>query len=373
MRFYPPYPLFIRKGKGSKIWDVDDNEYLDFLLAYGPLILGHSPDKVVRKVEETIQNGTLFGAPTEQEVRLGELLTNTAKLDKVRLVNSGTEATMHAVRLAIHHTGRKKILKVIGGYHGTHPFNFDSELVESIDFNSQDKAREKLKSKEFACFIVEPVMGNTGVVPPEPGFLETVREITEDTGTLMIFDEVITGYRTGFYPYYVLKKLEPDLATFGKIIGGGFPLAAFGGREDIMREVRPSGSFPQAGTFSGNPVSVTAGLETLKILSTKDYSHLKRLTDIAVGRLSESGLTVNSQTGMLSLFFSEESVVKASDAKKSRKDLYFHLFKSALEAGIYLAPSYDETIFISFEHTERDVKDAFEFLGEEAKRLWKGR
>lgn len=355
------------------IWDVDGRSYQDFLLAYGPLILGHSPEMVVAKIMETIQNGTVFGAPTEHEVKFGELLTKSAKLDLIRMVNSGTEATLHSVRLAMHYTGRKKVLKVRGGYHGTHPFNFDSNLVDSIEFNSPDAANEKLSTREYACFIIEPVMGNIGVIPPEENYLESVREITEKTGTLLIFDEVITGYRTGFYPYYRHMKLEPDLATFAKIIGGGLPLAAFGGKEDIMKEVRPSGSFPQAGTFSGNPVSVAAGLETLEILSRRDYSHLERLTDIAKRGLSESGLPVNSRTGMLSIFFTDGRVERASDALKSRKELYFKLFERALDVGIFLAPSYDESIFISFEHGEREVKEAFEFLGEEAKKLWKGK
>ena len=371
VRFYPPYPRFIKRGKGSRIWDVDEKEYVDFLLAYGPLILGHSPEAVVKKIKETVEMGTIYGAPTEQEVQFGELITKSSTLDKIRIVNSGTEATMHAIRLAKHYTKRKKILKINGGYHGTHPFNFPSNLVESVEFNSLQSVKEKLSGKEFGCLILEPVMGNIGVIPPETGFLEQVREMTEKTGTLMIVDEVITGFRTGFFPYYVSEKIEPDLATFAKIIGGGLPLAVYGGREEIMKEVRPQGTFPQAGTFSGNPLSVTAGLETLKILSNKDYASLKKLTDLAVKQLSESELTVNSQTGMLSIFFTREKIKNASEATKSRKELYFRLFEKALEAGIYLAPSFDETIFISFAHKEKEVKELFQFLGEEAKKLWK--
>ena len=371
VRFYPPYPRFIKRGKGSRIWDVDEKEYVDFLLAYGPLILGHSPEAVVKKIKETVEMGTIYGAPTEQEVQFGELITKSSTLDKIRIVNSGTEATMHAIRLAKHYTKRKKILKINGGYHGTHPFNFPSNLVESVEFNSLQSIKEKLSGREFACLILEPVMGNIGVIPPETGFLEQVRDVAEKTGTLMIVDEVITGFRTGFFPYYVSEKIEPDLATFAKIIGGGLPLAVYGGREEIMKEVRPQGTFPQAGTFSGNPVSVTAGLETLKILSNKDYASLKKLTDLAVKQLSESELTVNSQTGMLSIFFTREKIKNASEASKSRKELYFRLFERALEAGIYLAPSFDETIFISFAHKEKEVKESFQFLGEETKKLWK--
>ncbi len=362
----------MKRGKGSRIWDVDEKEYLDFLLAYGPLILGHSPERVVKRVAETIEMGTLFGAPTEQEVQFGELLSRSSSLDMIRLVNTGTEATMHAIRLAKHFTNRKKVLKINGGYHGTHTFNFTSDITESVEFNSIDAIKKILSGKEFACLIIEPVMGNIGVINPEPGYLEEVREVTEETGTLMIVDEVITGYRTGFFPFYARKKLAPDLVTFAKIVGGGLPLAVYGGREEIMKEVRPSGTFPQAGTYSGNPVSAAAGLETLKILSEKDYSHLKDLTDLAVKLLSESGLTVNSQTGMLSVFFTEGPVRNASDAQRTRKELYFSLFERALRSGIYIAPSFDETIFISFAHNNEEVEKAFQFISEEARKIWKG-
>ncbi len=363
--------MFIKRGKGSRIWDEDGKEYIDFLLAYGPLILGHAAEKVVTRIKETAEHGSLFGAPTELEVRFGEILKRSAEIDMLRVVNSGTEATMHAVRLAMHHTKRKKVLKIEGGYHGTHPFNFHSEVVESVEFNSPNKIREKLSTREFACLIMEPVMGNVGVINPEEGYLESAKEISEDTGTLLILDEVITGYRTGFYPFYRSKKVEPDLATFAKIIGGGLPLAAYGGREDIMREVRPSGDFPQAGTFSGNPISVAAGLETLKILEGEDYSHLGAMTELAARLLRESGLTVNSETGMLSIFFTEEKVTKALDVTRSRKELYSRLFEGALRAGIFLAPSFDETIFISFAHSEKEVRKSFQFLSEEAIKLWK--
>lgn len=353
------------------VWDADGNGYTDFLLAYGPLVLGHADERVVNRIKMTAESGSIFGAPTELEVKFGGLLKKSSGLDLVRLVNSGTEATMHAIRLAMHYTKRKKVLKIEGGYHGMHPFNFNSEKVESVEFNSAEAVRKKLRGRDFACLIVEPVMGNIGVIPPGEGYLEELREITTATGTLLIMDEVITGYRTGFLPYYISKRIEPDLATFAKIIGGGLSLAAFGGREDIMREVKPSGSFPQAGTYSGNPLAVSAGLETLTILSGNDYIHLKRLTGIAERILSESGLTVNSQTGMLSIFFSEEEVRKASDAMKTKKELNFQLFEKALDAGIFMAPSFGETIFISFAHIEQEVRESFTFLAQEAEKLWK--
>ena len=373
VRYYPPYPVFIKKAKGSKIWDVDGKSYTDFLLAYGPLILGHSPERVVKKVKEALEDGTLFGAPTEKEVKFGELFLKGSRLDRIRIVNTGTEATMHAIRLALHFTKRKMILKIRGGYHGTHPYNFESERVESVEFNSIEAIKDKLSGREFACLIMEPVMGNIGVINPKEGYLEEIREVTEKTGTLLIADEVITGFRTGFHPYYATKRIEPDIATFAKIIGGGLPLGVYGGKEEIMREVRPSGNFPQAGTYSGNPVSVTAGLETMKILYSRDYSKLKRMTEDAVKCLSESGLTVNSETGMLSLFFSEREVTNASEAIKSRSDLYTEFFRAALGEGIYLAPSFDETIFISFVHGDKEVREKFHVLAEEARRIWKKR
>ncbi len=373
VRYYPPYPVFIERGEGSRMWDADGKEYLDFVLAYGPLILGHAPKEVVEAVKGVMDDGTLYGAPTELEVKFGELITRSASLDKIRLTNSGTEATMHAIRLARYVTGRKKVLKIVGGYHGAHPYNFDSEYVESVEFNEPDAAREKLSGKEFACMIVEPVMGNVGVVNPEEGYLDDIREATEKTGTLLIMDEVITGFRTGFYPFYKREKVRPDITTFAKIIGGGFPLAAYGGDERIMKEVRPEGEFPQAGTYSGNPVSVAAGLKTMEILSKKDYSYLSNITRVAAGSLSGSGLTVNYQPGMLSLFFTDRDVRRGSDVFSSRKDLYFKWFRKALELGFYIPPSYDETIFLSFAHRQNEVRGAFEILADEAKRIWKER
>jgi glutamate-1-semialdehyde 2,1-aminomutase len=372
VRFYEPYPIYIKSGRGSKITDVDGKEYVDYVLAYGPLILGHSNPKVVEKVKEKVGEGTIYGAPTEAEVEFGELVKNASGIDRMRIVNSGTEATMHAIRLAMHATRRKKILKINGGYHGTHPFNFPSDSVDTVDFNSSENVRAKLATREFACLIVEPVMGNIGVIPPEDGFLEEISQYSEDSGSCLIMDEVITGFRTGFFPYYRRKKVVPDLVTFGKIVGGGLPLALFGGKEELMKKVRPEGDFQQAGTYSANPISVTAGLETLKILSKTDYGKLKELTGIAVKELSSTDLTVNFETGMLSIFFSDKPVRNARDAQNTRKDLYPELFRRALQNGIFLPPSFDETIFLSFSHGRDEVAAGFAFLAEEGKRLWKG-
>jgi glutamate-1-semialdehyde 2,1-aminomutase len=372
VRFYEPYPIYIKSGRGSRIMDVDGREYVDYVLAYGPLILGHSNPKVIEKVKEKMDDGTIYGSPTEVEIEFGEIVKTASGIDKMRIVNSGTEATMHAIRLAMYSTGRKKILKIKGGYHGTHPFNFPSDSVETVDFNSSEQARAKLATREFAGLIVEPVMGNTGVIPPEEGFLEEIAQYSEDSGSCLIMDEVITGFRTGFFPYYRRKNVEPDLVTFGKIVGGGLPLALYGGKEELMKKVRPEGDFQQAGTYSANPISVTAGLETLKILSKIDYGKLKELTEIAVKELSSTDLTVNSETGMLSIFFSDKPVRNSNDALNSRKDLYPGLFRRALQNGIYLPPSFDETIFLSFAHGRDEVAASFAFLAEEGERLWKG-
>ncbi|MEM3212685.1 MAG: aminotransferase class III-fold pyridoxal phosphate-dependent enzyme [Thermoplasmatales archaeon] len=373
VRYYEPYPIFFKSGSGGKLEDVDGKYYNDFVLGYGPLILGHSNPEVIKKVKDRIENGTLFGAPTEEEVEFGELFKRATGIEMMRVVNSGTEATMHAIRLALHVSKRKKVLKIRGGYHGTHPYNYLSEYVEEVEFNDINSARSKLSSREIGAFILEPVMGNAGVVIPEDGYLEEIEDACRTYGTPLILDEVITGFRTGFYPYYKSKHIEPDLATFGKIIGGGFPLAAYGGRESFMRAVRPMGDFPQAGTYSGNPVSITAGLETLKILEKIDYGKLKHLTEIARNKLSGSGLTVNALTGMLSIFFNENPVKRYRDVTDSRRDLYMKLFRSAIENGIYIPPSFDETMFISFAHTEEDVRESFSFLSEEAGKIWRGR
>jgi len=372
VRYYDPYPVFMKRGKGGEIEDVEGNKYKDFVLAYGPLILGHSYPSVVEKVRERVQEGSLLGAPTGEEVEFGEIFRKAAGVDMMRLVNSGTEATMHAMRLALHYSRRKKVLKMKGGYHGTHPYNFPSDLVQEVEFNDADAARDKLSSREFGALILEPVMGNTGVIPPEEGYLEEIEDASRRYGTPLIVDEVITGFREGFHPYYAKRGIEPDLATFGKIVGGGFPLAIYCGKEELMRNVRPQGDLPQAGTYSGNPVSVVAGLETLNILSRMDYGKLARITEIAVKELSSSGLSVNYATGMLSLFFTEKKVRNHGDVAATRKELYFRLFRSALEHHIYIPPSFDETMFLSFAHSEDEVRESFSFLAEEGRKLWRG-
>ncbi len=337
------------------------------------MILGHSHPEVVKRIEERAENGTLFGAPIEEEVKFGELIKRSSGLDRIRIVNTGTEATLHALRLSIFHTKRKKILKIKGGYHGTHVYNYPSESVDEIDFNSAERAKESLEKKEYAAIIMEPIMGNAGVIMPKEGYLEEVQDLAHKAGTLFIMDEVITGYRTSFSPYYKTHKLKPDLVTFGKIVGGGLPLAIYGGSENIMNEVKPEGAFQQAGTYSANPLSVAAGLETLNLLKKKDYSRLKHMTEVSARELNKAGVTVNSATGMLSFFFTEKEVNDLGDVNSSKHDLYLKFFRSMLDAGIYLPAAYDESLFISFAHTEKQVRDSFSKMAEEVERIWKGK
>ena len=372
VRFYPPFPRFMKDGKGSHIRDVDGREYTDYVLGFGPLILGHSDAAVVRSVTSAVEGGMMFAAPAENELKLAMLIKGACcGMEMMRFVSTGTEATMHALRLSTFCTGRKKILKILGGYHGTHMMNFAGETVDEVPFNSAEEVRKKLITKEYAAVIVEPMMGNAGLIPPSPGYLAGVRDYADSTGTLMICDEVITGFRTRFGPYCEDEGVVPDFYTFGKIIGGGMPLAAFGGRAELMSRIKPSGSFSQAGTYSAHPACVAAGLTTLEILRKKDYGKLRRLTELAASRLSESGLTVKSGTGMVSLFFTENDVHDYGDVQRIDHTLFLKLFAAALDAGIFIPASQEETMFISFRHTFRDVSDNFSLLSEEASGIFR--
>jgi glutamate-1-semialdehyde 2,1-aminomutase len=363
VRCYPPYPRYISLGKGARIRDVEGNSYTDYVLGYGPLILGHSRREVVRSIAKAAERGMLFGAPTEEEVELGDIITEACEaVEMLRFVNSGSEATMHALRLAMHVTGRKKILIVNGGYHGTHPLALESDAVRQIEFNDVVALKAALASREYAAFIVEPVMGNCGLIQPVDGYLEQVRDITSSTDTVFIADEVITGFRTHFGLYTESKGVEADLVTMGKIIGGGMPLAAFGGRRELMMKIRPEGDLPQAGTYSAHPVAVAAALQTMKLLKRINYDRLKDMTDKAASILATTGFTVRYETGMLSVFLTEEEVRNASDASKADRQAYFSLFKRLLREGIYIAPSQDELIFISFAHAMKDIERDFRIM-----------
>jgi glutamate-1-semialdehyde 2,1-aminomutase len=384
-------PIFIKSAKGSRITDIDNNEYIDFVGSWGPMILGHADDRVIAAIQKAALNGTSYGAPTIAETELAELIKKMVpSMELVRMVNSGTEATMSALRLARGYTGRDLLIKFQGCYHG----HADSFLIKAgsgaLTFGypdspgvTQGTAKDTLiaqyndlasveeifrqKGDQVAAIIVEPVPANMGVFLPEPGFLEGLREITIKHGALLIFDEVISGFRMakgGAQEYYNVK---PDITALGKIIGGGLPVGAYGGRKDIMQKLSPVGPVYQAGTLAGNPLAMSAGLATLRIINdTPDfYTELNRK-----GELLEKGLLENlKQTGipgiinrtgsLMTLFFTEEKNVNSySTAVKSNTERYSRYFKLALQSGVYLAPSQYEAAFVSYSHSDSDILKA---------------
>ncbi|MDH7500212.1 MAG: glutamate-1-semialdehyde 2,1-aminomutase [candidate division NC10 bacterium] len=381
-------PLFIERGKGCRIYDVDGREYIDYVCSWGPLIVGHAHPAVVSALQAAVEKGTSYGAPTEKETILARLITEAMpSLDLVRFVNSGTEAAMVALRMARGFTGRDKIVKFEGCYHG----HADSLLVKAgsgaltfgipdslgvpgalarntylLPYNDIDRAAELLRSKgkEIAAVVVEPVAANMGVVPPRPGFLEGLRELTDQQGVLLIFDEVITGFRIGYGGAQEFYGIRPDLTCLGKIIGGGLPVGAFGGRREIMEQVAPLGGIYQAGTLSGNPLTMTAGIETLKLLRAPDfYQRLqgrgRQLAQGLEGEAARAGLKaqVNQVGSMLTAFFTETPVVDYATAKTSAVARYAGFFTKMLDAGIHLAPSQFEAAFLSSEHGEGEIEE----------------
>ena len=382
-------PFFVSRGEGARIWDVDGRSYLDFLGSWGPLILGHAPGPVVQAVAEAVLGGSSFGAPTAREVELAELISRAIpSIEMVRLVSSGTEAAMSAIRLARGATGRDALIKFDGCYHG----HADSLLVKAgsggatfsipdslgvptalasltltLPFNDLDAARRALAAREgdIAAVIVEPVAGNMGVVPPTPGFLQGLRDLTRQHGALLIFDEVITGFRVAYGGAQSFYGVSPDLTCLGKIIGGGLPVGAYGGRRDLMEHVAPLGKVYQAGTLSGNPLAVTAGLATLEALRTPTaYPRLEamgaRLQAGIEAAAREAGvpLTVNRVGSMLTPFFAEGPVADFESAKRSDTARYAKFFHGMLARGIFLAPSQFEAAFVSLAHSEADIDSA---------------
>ncbi len=378
-------PIFMESGQGAIIKDIDGNEYIDYVLSWGPLILGHSHPEVVTAIQEQVAKGSSFGAPTLLENKLAQIVIDRVpSVEMVRFVSSGTEATMAALRLARGYTGRDIILKFEGSYHG----HGDSLLIKAgsgvatlglpdspgvpsdIAKNTMTVAYNDLEAvqvvfekfgEQIAAVIVEPVAGNMGVVPPKPGFLEGLRKVTEDNGALLIFDEVMTGFRVDYNCAQGYFGINPDLTCLGKVVGGGLPVGAFAGKREIMEHIAPAGSVYQAGTLSGNPLAMTAGIETLSRLTPETYEYFKKLGDQLEAGFREAATkyniphTVNRAGSMIGFFLTNEDVVDFASAKTSDLQLFAEYYKLMAEEGVYLPPSQFEGLFISTAHTEEHI------------------
>lgn len=389
-------PLFIKSAFGSRIADVDDNIYIDYVCSWGPGILGHANSRVIEEVRKACLDGLTFGAPTEKEYILAEMIKEAMpSIEKVRLVNSGTEATMSAIRTARGYTGRDYIIKFKGNYHGHSdgllvkagsaalttsvpdsagvPEAYTKNTLVALynDTESVSRLMEKY-GDNVAAIIVEPVAANMGVVPPAPGFLQFLRDITQKYGTVLIFDEVITGFRLAYGGAQERFGVTPDMTTLGKIIGGGMPLAAYGGSRKIMDRVSPEGPVYQAGTLSGNPIATTAGIETLKILKENPeyYAELERkterLADAYRNRAKKHGehISVNQIGSIMSAFFTDRDVTDYDSATSSDLNKYAEYFGHMLENGIYVAPSQYESMFVSVAHTDEDIEKTCSIIEE---------
>jgi len=380
-------PPFIARGEGSHIFDVDGNEYIDYVGSWGPLLLGHRHPEILAALEDALKIGTSFGAPTEREVELAEAICDAVpSIEMVRLVNSGTEATMSAIRVARGFTGRDLIVKFEGCYHG----HVDSLLVKAgsgvatlglpdspgvpkgfsdttiaLPFNSAAAVERAFETHpgQIAGVIVEPVVGNMGCVPPAPGYLAALRDITARHGALLILDEVMTGFRVAFGGAQQLYGIRPDMTTLGKVIGGGLPIGAYGGRAEIMQRVAPAGPIYQAGTLSGNPLAVAAGLAMLRHLKAHPevYQQLER-SAAKLAAAAPKGVTVNRVGSMITLFFNEGPVTDWDSAKKSDTKRFAKFFHALLENGVYWPPSQFEAAFVSAAHTDEDIRRTAELL-----------
>jgi len=396
-------PLFVKKAIGSKIIDVDNNEFIDFVCSWGPMILGHNHPKVVAAIETALANGTSYGAPTPLEIELAQAVIKAfPSMDKVRFVSSGTEATMSAIRLARGYTGKKVVIKFDGCYHG-HADSFlvqagsgvitlgipgspgvPDEIVKntiSIPYNDFDTLEKTLtdKSLEIACVIIEPVAGNMGVVPPAEGFLQKLRDLTTQQNIVLIFDEVITGFRLALGGAQNRFNIAPDLTCLGKIIGGGLPVGAYGGKNEIMSKIAPDGPVYQAGTLSGNPLAMAAGVATLQALSEPGFydrlekkaesfaSELQKLAD----RYLPGQTTLNRVGSMMTTFFNKGPVFDFKSAMRSDTEMYGSFFREMLQGGIWLAPSQFEAAFISAAQSQADLAKALEMTESSFKKIKK--
>ena len=381
-------PLFIDKAEGSKVYDVDGNAYTDYVCSWGPMIMGHAHPDIISAVQQSAAGGTSFGAPTPMEIDLAQMVVEAVpSVEKVRFVNSGTEATMSAIRLARGYTGKKTVVKFDGCYHG----HADSFLVKagsgvitlgipgspgvpddivkntvSIPYNNTEVLEKTLQDEklDIACVIIEPVAGNMGCIPPQPGFLQTLRELTQKLGIVLIFDEVITGFRLAYGGAQEFFGITPDLTCLGKIIGGGLPVGAYGGKTEIMDQIAPDGPVYQAGTLSGNPLAMAAGLATLKLLQKSDfYTALNNKSADLAGELTDVAKRVgidvklNCIGSLMTAFFTDSNVVDFDSAMTADTDRYGRHYRQMLTQGIYLAPSQFEVAFISAAHTQEELEN----------------
>lgn len=388
VRAFKPYPFYTSRGKGSKIYDVDGNAYIDYCMAYGPLILGHASDEVKNAIEEQLEKGWLYGTPIELEIEYARLIQkHFPSMEMMRFVNTGSEATMAALRVARGFTGKDKIVKVEGSFHGAHdavlvkagsgatthgipnsagvPADFVKNTLQ-VPYNDVETLSDILEKNEVAALILEPVMGNSSLILPEKDYLKEVRKVTQENDVLLIFDEVITGFRIsmgGAQEYY---RVKPDLTTLGKIAGGGLPIGIFGGRKEIMERVAPSGDVYQAGTFSGNPLSLTAGYATVKFMEeNKVIEKVNSLTEKLVSGIADvledkkAECELGSLASMFCIYFGP-TPRNYAEALQLNKEKFMEFFWRMLENGVFLPPSQYETCFVSYAHTEEDVEKTLE-------------
>ena len=394
-------PIFFRFGKGAYIWDVDNKTYIDYVGSWGPLILGHAHPEVIETVQAAVKNGLTFGAPTEVELEIAELLCKLVpSIEQVRLVSSGTEATMSAIRLARGYTGRNRIIKFEGCYHG----HADALLVKAgsgaltlgcpssagvptetascttvLDYNDLVGLEQIFgqSGREIAAVIVEPVAGNMNLVVPKPGFLSVLRELCTKHGSVLIFDEVMTGFRVGLECAQGIYNIRPDLTTLGKVIGGGMPMAAFGGRRDIMQCLAPLGPVYQAGTLSGNPIAVSAGLATLRLVQTPGFyeklvATTLQLTEGLAAAAKKYGITFCAQSlgGMFGLYFQRNIPTSYTEVMECDRDVFNRFFHAMLREGIYFAPSAFEAGFVSAAHGKEEINKTL-FAAEKIFSAWR--